>query len=116
VSEFRVIAHILPGYSGGRLHIKRESLELVLGSFLGATDSIRHARPVVHWIRLRIAWPWMNSGPVIASTDRMAVALVPPFKRAQAKAELEAAGFEIRNHSVWSYSRKSLTRMLAQES
>lgn len=115
MSEFTVAVHYFPGYGGGRLIIEPQHLELVFGSLrrrVSPGGSVQHAGSIVHWIRQRIDWPWINAGPVIVSGETIAVAFVPRWKRSQVIAELERAGFTLRFHSLWSYSRKSLLELV----
>ena len=127
MSEFVVEANYLPAevngryfstrYGGGRLIIEDNHLELLyrsLGSKRGPGYGILHKGKSVLWINLRIAWPWMNRGPVVYSGQEMAVAFLLPSSRKRAMTELKAAGFSVRVHSVWSYSKKSLLRLLEE--
>jgi hypothetical protein len=119
MSQFAVTAHYLPNYGGGRLIIERDRIELS-PAFIGRNSSrrgeLRHAGNVIHWLRLRIAWPWMRNGLVIFSGDAIAVAFMPPFRRSRLMKELQHAGFTLIEHSLWSYSRKSLSELLSLDS
>lgn len=117
MTKYSVSAHYLPNYGGGKLIIERNRLELAPGFFglsSSPNDGLRHASNVIHWFRLRIAWPWMRNGLVICSKDAMAVAFIPPFRRSQILNELQSVGFTLRKHSLWSYSKKSLTEIVSR--
>lgn len=104
-------------YGGGRLVIEKDHVELLYSSFgrqRGPEHGIRHAAKSVLWINLRIALPWMNRGPVVHAGDEVAVAFIMPFQRDRAMADLEQAGFNVRTQSLWSYSKKSLLKLLAE--
>jgi hypothetical protein len=118
MAQFTVSVHFLPSYGSGKLIIERERIELAPGFFgLSGTskEGLTHASKVIHFVRLRIAWPWTMNRLVIASEDAIAVAILLPFQRSKVLAEVEGAGFVLEEHSVWSYSKKSLAKLISQE-